>query len=156
MLSPDPIDYSLAPKLLTAELASKGADAVAEMIYNKLLTDSEGKPKIVCSDSSRGKYNTKNYKGELESDNKLTKLAERLNQAIPERKLMEDCLKVAEKKKVGDEDVGLLAYEYRDRIQLKDKRTSKSLKNKVNKNYKAQEKELKESSSSNSKISFDD
>ena len=140
MISPELIDYSKASRVLTAALASKGAEAVAEAVYTQLLLDGDGKPKMICRDPARGRYKNKNKDGEIEDDNNLTKFKERIKEAMPLKDLMKDCLEEAELKKVGNESVGLLACTFRDRLRLKDGKTKRFLKSKVNKHYVAQEK----------------
>jgi len=59
VISPEAIDYTQIHKYLTAEVASKGPEAVANAVHDNLLMDSNGKPKVICTDPSRNKFKVK-------------------------------------------------------------------------------------------------
>jgi len=135
ILSPEAIDYTQVNNIITAEVASRGADAIATAVHDKLLTDGNGKPKVVCTDPSRNKFKLKNeLTGELMDDQNLENVKTNIRHQIDFNTMKRDAIRVAEMEATNNETAEVLAREYMSHMRL-DGKAGKKLSCKVRRHY---------------------
>ena len=135
VISPEAIDYKSVRDYITAELASNGPECIAKVVHDKLLMDSDGKPKVVCSDPSRNKFKIKDPDtGNIVDDVNLEHVKSSIRNHMDFERIKEDALRVAKMNVSGDEQPHLLATKYIDRMRLKG-RAGRLLSNLLHKHY---------------------
>ena len=116
-------------------MASRGADAIATAVHDKLLTDGNGKPKVVCTDPSRNKFKLKNeLTGELMDDQNLENVKTNIRDQIDFNTMKRDAIRVAEMEATNNETAEVLAREYMSHMRL-DGKAGKKLSYKVRRHY---------------------
>jgi len=135
VISPEVIDYSQIHKYLTAEVASNGPEAVANAVHNNLLMDSNGNPKVICTDPSRNKFKIKDPNtGDLIDDINLEAVKLGIRDQIEFKQMKKDAHIVARLKVTKDETPEVLALSYMKSMRLNGE-TGRKLKNLAKQHY---------------------
>jgi hypothetical protein len=135
VISPEVIDYSKVNTYLTAEVASRGPEAMANAVHSNLLMDKNGKPKVICTDPSRNKFKIKDpITGDLIDDLNLEGIKLGIRDQIEFKQMKKNAHEVARLKATKDETPEVLALAYMKTMRLNGE-TGRRLKNIAKQHY---------------------